>query len=201
MRLPSEMRFPPLLVEVLRRPTSGGFLCIGWPLLWPGAPFSRPGSAKHLDGGIALPGHVRSCYQPADCRTAPDRRQWVDTTLLRRTIQRQLSPKRSLASGEAAARTGHDLLISKHPAIGSNMRIADMRESRRADARSVQARMAANGRIRLGRHLPMIVAAPVGNLEQAVEAVSSTSISYSPWLELDEIVSMLGKLLATGLAG
>jgi hypothetical protein len=47
----------------------------------------------------------------------------------------------------------------------------------------------------------MIVPAPVGNLEQAVEAVSSTSISYSPWLELDEIVSMLGKLLATGLAG
>ena len=41
--------------------------------------------------------------------------------------QRQLSPKRPLASAEAAARTGHDLLISKHPAIGSNMRIADMR--------------------------------------------------------------------------
>ena len=40
--------------------------------------------------------------------------------------QRQLSPKRPLASAEAAARTGHDLLISKHPAIGSNMRIADL---------------------------------------------------------------------------
>ena len=81
------------------------------------------------------------------------------------------------------------------------MRIVAISSSSRAGARSVHTRMAANGRIRLGRHLPMIVAAPVGNLEQAVEAVSSTSISYSPWLELDEIVSMLGKLLATGLAG
>ena len=57
--------------------------------------------------------------------------QWVDSSLLRRTIPRQLSPKRPLASAEAAARIGHDLLISKHPTIASNMREAVTSSERR----------------------------------------------------------------------
>jgi hypothetical protein len=54
--------------------------------LWPTAPFSRPGSAKHPDGGNALPGNGRSHHKPAAHWMPPDRPQWVDYGLLRRTI-------------------------------------------------------------------------------------------------------------------
>ena len=61
---------------------------------------------------------------------ASDRRQRVDSILLRHTIQRQFFPKRPLASAEAAARTGYDLLMVGCKLDGGNMRIADRKFSR-----------------------------------------------------------------------
>ena len=74
-------------------------------------------------------GNDRSCYRTVLHQKPPDPWRCADPGLLRRKIKRQLSAKRPLplASAEAAARTGHDLAISKHPAIGSNMRIAAQR--------------------------------------------------------------------------
>ena len=63
------------------------------------------------------------CYQ-----TPPDRRQWFDSSLLRRTIQRQLSLKLTFALTGTTAEAHHGLPIARCLTDGSNMRIADLKD-------------------------------------------------------------------------
>jgi hypothetical protein len=53
---------------------------------------------------------------------------WAECGLLRRTIERQLSRKPTFLPGAASGAVGHDLSFTKHPAIGSYMRIADLKQ-------------------------------------------------------------------------
>ena len=78
-------------------------------------------------------------HRPAGDRAPPGQRQWVDFVLLRRTIQRQLSPKRPLTAVAAAVEPASGPLFTKHSATVGLMRIADIADSSRAGGRSVHA--------------------------------------------------------------
>ena len=80
------------------------------------------GSCPH--GVLTQPG-----YGAAGYRTPTDRDQWVDFGMLRRTTQRQLSPKLTFALTETTAGARHGLPVAGCLMGDSCMRIADMQPS------------------------------------------------------------------------
>ena len=85
--------------------------------------------------------------RPQDYQQAsPDSRRRIDVGLLRRTIERQLSPELTLALTGTTTVARHGLPVAGSFMSGSCMRIADVGGHSTRGIRSARTRSGANGR-------------------------------------------------------